>query len=159
MQPESGATPQLSAYLSLAHTFIGDLTVEVGIGNHDSPTWNTVVWNQTGGQARNLVLTDIDLTSALPEFFGGPRDWYLKVTDNLGGYTGTIEDFQVRYGFDQVVFKYAGGPVPIEDNATAYAYLHTTPIPEPTTGVLLLSGLAGLLLWGRSRHQVTWRNT
>ncbi len=133
-------TPALSAYVSLAHTYVGDLTVTVGIGEESDPTWSTTAWSQGGGSADNLVLTDLDCTDVLSEFLTGDLDWFLSVTDSFGGDVGTIEDFQIRYQFDEDVFYYDGSAVPIYDNQTVYAYLTT---PEPVTlGLLAFGGLA-----------------
>jgi hypothetical protein len=153
LQPVAGPPPELSAYLSIAHTAIVDLHVEIGIGDPDHPTWSKQdVWNHGGGLDDNLALTDIDLTGALSLFQAGPLRWYLKVQDVDPGDSGTIQDFQVRYGPNyEEVFKYGGPAVPIPDGsgAPAYALLDTIPVPEPCALVLLMVGMACLLLWRR----------
>jgi len=148
MDAVTDPVPELSAYLSLSHSYIGDLTVNVGVGDPNAPDWVTTVWDGAGGGDVNLVLTDIDCTDVLADFLSSELTWFLEVTDDASLDQGTIEDFQVRYNFDSLVFGYDGSPVPIYDNQTAYAYLTT---PEPLTLGLLAAGGLGLLLRRRRR--------
>jgi subtilisin-like proprotein convertase family protein len=122
MRPDTTATPQLSAYLSIAHPYLGDLEVEIGVGNPLLPTWKKTLWNRGGG-GKNLVLTDIDCTDMLSAASQGNLYWYLKVTDAYSGLSGTVENFQIRYGRDRVVYKFNGKSVPINDLQTSYLYL------------------------------------
>lgn len=141
-------TPELSAYISLAHPNVGDLLVTLGVGDPSSPTWSTTAWNHGGGTSDNLVLTDIDCLAELNEFKDKTLNWFLKVTDTATGNVGTIQDFQIRYKFDQKVFSYVGIPIAIGDNQSAYAYL-TTVIPEP--GAVWLAVLSCALGMRRRR--------
>jgi len=131
--PDPTPCPELSAYFSVAHTYIGKLDVEIGIGNPNAPLWHTnPTWSGPGSQSsnNNLVLTDIDCTGAMSLFQSGPQQWYLKVyNSSLLLYTGTIEDFQIRYEFDEVVFDWSSTPVPVDTRSTAYVYLDTYPVP------------------------------
>lgn len=90
------------------------------MGDPANPLWSTTVWSGNGEIDHNLVLTDIDLTGALPYLASnGLADngaWYLEVTDDVPGDVGDIEDFQVRVNFDQTVYHYTGEPVPITDD-------------------------------------------
>jgi subtilisin-like proprotein convertase family protein len=146
MDAVTDPTPHLSAYLSLAHTYIADLTVVVGVGDPDDPDWSITVWDNEGNfndYDNNLVLTDIDCTAVLSDFLAGDLDWFLKVEDDANGDEGAILDFQIRYGFDEDVVFYEGGPVAIYDRDTSYAYLDT--VPEPSTICLLILGGSALL--------------
>ncbi len=113
--PPSTPPPRFSAYISLAHTFIRDLAIELGIGSPEAPLWSETVWMHQGGGATNLVLTDLDIRQLLDAFHTQQLDWYLKVEDNSDTGTGWIEDFQIRYGFDQILYKLATPHVPIPD--------------------------------------------
>jgi hypothetical protein len=135
--------PALSAYFSVAHTSIGDLTVRLGVGDPGAPDWVITVWDEDGGTYDNLVLTDIDCTDVLAAFQSSELDWFLEVSDGSASHEGTIEDFQVRYNFDETVFTGGGTSVPVLDHQPAYAYLTT---PEPATLVLLAAGGLGLVL-------------
>jgi len=84
------------------------------VGDPASPQWNAIVWDQAGG-GKNLALTDIDLTPQLAAFHSQQLDWYLKVTDSTFTGAGWIEDFQIRYGFDQLVYQWGSSHVPIPD--------------------------------------------
>ena len=143
MDSEAGATPELSAYFSLAHTWIGDLSVEIGVGDPNDPEWSAAVWSREGSYSENLVLTDIDVSAMLADFLSGELQWYLKVTDDAGLDTGSILDFQIRNGFDEAVFAYDGEPVPIFDYSTSVVYLHT--VPEPATIAILAVGALAIL--------------
>jgi hypothetical protein len=146
--PDPDPAPQLSGYFSIAHTNISDLTVELGVGDHENPDWSTAVWNGSGGSSDNLVLTDIDITAMLDEFLADELTWYLKVTDGSGGNTGSILDFQIRYGFDEIVFGYEGDPVSVDDFGTSHVYVTT---PEPaSTALMAIGGI--ILLRRRRRH-------
>jgi len=143
MDAVTDPVPTLSAYFSLSHTYIGDLTVNLGVGDPASPDWVTNVWDEGGGTDENLVLTDIDCTALLADFLSSELHWFLEVTDDSPIDQGTIEDFQIRYGFDTLVFAYDGAAVPILDHQTSYVYVTS---PEPATLVLLVAGGLGLLL-------------
>jgi hypothetical protein len=137
MTAQTGTTPLLSAYFSLAHTYVGNLAVTIGVGDPSSPTWSTTAWSRGGGGGDNLVLTDIDCTAMLADFRAQPLNWYLQVYDAVSGNTGTIQDFQIRYNFDDIVAYYSGSPVAIGDLSTSYAYLLTNP---PLAGDANLDG-------------------
>jgi len=113
--PLRPAPPRLSAYISIAHPFIRDLEVELGLGSPEAPFWSKTVWMHEGGGARNLVLTHLDIRELLDGFHTQQLDWYLKVVDNSDTGTGWIEDFQIRYGLDQLVYRLATPHVPIPD--------------------------------------------
>lgn len=147
LRPDTTPVPQLSGYFSIAHTNISDLTVELGAGDPLDPDWSTTVWNGSGGSNDNLVLTDIDVTAMLDEFLAGELTWYLKATDGSSGNTGSILDFQIRYGFDDIVFGYEGSPVSINDFGTSYVYVVT---PEPASAALMAVG--GMILLRRRRR-------
>jgi len=149
LQPSTTPTPHLSAYFSIAHTYIGDLTVTLGTGDPAHPDWSTVAWNRGGTSADNLVLTDIDCSAVESQFVGHDLTWFLKVTDSKTGDTGTIEDFQIRWGPGDSVFDYSGPPVAILDNQTEYVYLAT---PEPGTLTLLALGCAAWVVRRRARR-------
>jgi autotransporter-associated beta strand protein len=127
MQPISGAHPPLSGYFSIARGYTYDLNVELGVGDPLNPTWKTIVWNHQGGQDNNLVLTDLDCTPIMADFRTKNLQWYLKVSQEYPQFPGTIQDFQIRYGFDQLDFKMTGAPVTIPDSGAGYVYLNTTP--------------------------------
>jgi hypothetical protein len=150
MDAVPGETPELSGYFSIAHTYIGDLTVELGVGNPSDPDWSSVVWDGFGS-ADNLVMTDIDCTDLLDDLRSGDLQWYLKVYDGAGGDVGTIEDFQIRYKFDEIVYDWDEPPVPISDFSYSYAYLTTARIPEPSTLLLAIAAIGSLILARRFR--------
>lgn len=133
-------TPTLSAYLSLAHTYIGDLVVNIGVGDPNDPDWSVNVWNQGGGSSVNLAITDIDATAMLADFLASDLTWFLEVEDMVGGDQGEILDFQIRYGYDELVYYYQGSPVAISDYETSYVYLDTYGVPEPASLILVLLG-------------------
>jgi autotransporter-associated beta strand protein len=127
MQPGGGETPRLSTYFSIARDFIGDMTIELGVGDPQNPQWKTTVRSPDNSQEHNLVLTDINAMAELSNFRTSPLNWYLKVTSTLAQYQGAIQDFQVRYGLDQRVFRMTGSPVSLVANTAVYANLQTTP--------------------------------
>ncbi|HLA86093.1 MAG TPA: dockerin type I domain-containing protein, partial [Thermoguttaceae bacterium] len=160
MDAVSDPTPQLSAYVSIAHTYIRDLAVTIGIGSPSSPTWSTDVWINGGSLTEdNLVLTDIDCTSVLSQFLNGETDWFLKVFDRQSPQYGTIEDFQIRYACDEMVYDWDLEPVDIPTRVDTYAYLTTTPlVPGDATGDGMVNELDAARLstfWGSS--DATWR--
>lgn len=148
-QKDPTPTPDLSAYVSIAHTYIGNLIVEIGYGDPANPDWSTIVWNHDGSGSDNLVLTDLDCTAALEDFLAGELDWYVKVADNAGGNTGTLEDFQIRYGPQGRIYEYDGPAMQIGDLQTITATVTT---PEPTTMALLGFGFAALAAVRRRRR-------
>lgn len=166
LEPIIDPVPELSAYLSIAHERIGDLEVELGVGDPASPDWSTTVWNQSGGTSTNLVLTDIDVTDLLDDIQTQTLDWYLKVTDHsdllsgseppeMLGDTGTIEDFQIRYNFDEIVFDYIGSPVTISSGSSSQVTLESDPeafgVPEPASLFMLLAAV-GFAITARRRR-------
>jgi len=135
LQPEPGMSPRLSGYLFIRHPYVAHLIVEIGLGDPDAPQWSAVVWDRERPGARNLALTDIDLRDHLWQMHTEETQWYLKVTDAQISAAGGIRDFQIRYGFDQLVCGWEGSEVPIPD---------ATPDPEdpwqpPTPGVTTLT--------------------
>lgn len=130
LMPVPQPVPELSAYIDLAHTYVGDLTVRVGLGDPSSPLWTETVWDGQGGGDHNLVLTNIDLTEALA-YLHQTQNWFLEVTDGAAQDTGSIEDFQIWFGGrDGERWFTSDTGTPIDDFSTAYAYL-TTDVPLP----------------------------
>jgi subtilisin-like proprotein convertase family protein len=115
--PPSGAM----ARVEIDHTYRGDLVVTVGVGNVSSPSWSKVVSNRSGGSADNLYV-DVDLSGGsayLPP--DGSKVWFLKVSDQAYGDTGTIRTFRITY--QGQTFSSTDPPVSVRDNQTSYAYI------------------------------------
>jgi subtilisin-like proprotein convertase family protein len=115
--PPSGAM----ARVEIDHTYRGDLVVTVGVGNVSSPSWSKVVSNRSGGSADNLYV-DVDLSGGsayLPP--GGSKVWFLKVSDQAYGDTGTIRTFRITY--QGQTFSSTDPPVSVRDNQTSYTYI------------------------------------
>lgn len=148
VEPQQVQTPELSGYcLVLNERAKYWLSVEMGIGDPDSPTWSSTVWES--GQTiwtENLILSDLDLSGALPYVTAGPCDWFMKVESTGNIFETTVLDFQVRYKFDEQVFGYAGAPVTLDGLGDVVVNLTTPIIPEPATTVLVAIGWAALRL-------------
>jgi subtilisin-like proprotein convertase family protein len=115
--PPSGGT----ARVEIDHTFRGDLVVIVGVGNVTSPSWSTVVSNQSGGSADN-VYADVDISGGsayLPP--SNTNVWFLKVSDQASGDTGTIRTFRITS--QGQAYSSTNPPVPVNDFQTGYAYI------------------------------------
>lgn len=117
MVDRQGYTPQNWARIRLTHTYRGDLSIWMGSGTPSSAPWSIPVSLNQGGSADDLdCYVDItDVGSALGR-------WWVQVTDNWTGDTGTLEEFTVYRG--------AGGslsstevPQAINDNSTVTATL------------------------------------
>jgi hypothetical protein len=139
--PQVVDTPVLSGYGAILHERAKYwLTVEMGIGDPENPTWSSVVWEP--GQTiftENLLLSDLDLTGALPYYRAGECEWFMKVdSESYSWLDTTVMDFQVRYMFDEQVFYYGGEPMMIDGTGSAVLNLTTTAIPEPSVIVLLV---------------------
>jgi len=149
VQPPSEPTPRLSAYLSITHPFIGDLLVELGVGDPESPQWSSTVWMGDGGSDDNLVLTDLDARSVLADLHSGGLDWYAKVMDLDAEAAGWIEDFQVRYGLDELVFQYGGPrtPIPDADPATGEPGVAVVSLQTPAVPARQLVWAGGAGRW------------
>ena len=87
----SGAVVSLSLSLNITHTWRGDLVVDL-----ISPSGTSVnVHERDGGSADNLVITDLDLTTA----FGGERasgSWSLRVQDLASQDVGTLQGWSLQ---------------------------------------------------------------
>ena len=89
----------VSVYINITHTYIGDLIVAV-----TSPEGTTVrLHNRTGGSAANIVgWYDADIAvdgpGALSDFTGESctGDWTLWVSDNAGADVGTVNQWCVK---------------------------------------------------------------
>ena len=144
VEPQDVQTPELSGYCCVLNPR-GKywLTVEMGIGDVDDPTWSSTVWQ--GGQAiwtENLILSDLDLSGALPYVQDGPCEWFMRVTSAGDVFETTVLDFQVRYNFDEKVFSYQGDPATLDGLGDVVVNLTTSAIPEPATAAMLAMGAA-----------------
>jgi subtilisin-like proprotein convertase family protein len=119
------APPAHQAHIEIRHTWIGDLTVKIGVGSPTSPQWSRLLWSRAGADADDIIM-DVDLTEAaayLPP--GAGNVWYLEVNDADLGDTGTISQFTIRSG--GVNISSPNTPVAIRDRQTCYAYVGATP--------------------------------
>ena len=95
--PVSSPIDAVEVFLDIAHTFIGDLIVDL-----TSPEGTTVrLHNRTGGTADNIygwypsqLASAESLDAFLDENPGG--DWELNVSDNAGSDTGTFNQWCLR---------------------------------------------------------------
>ncbi len=119
----------------------------MGIGDPDDPAWSSTVWES--GQTiwtENLLLSDVDLSGALPYVTAGPCEWFMKVESTGDIFETTVLDFQVRYKFDEQVFGYAGDPVTLDGLGDVVVNVTTPIIPEPAVTGLLVIGWAAIRL-------------
>ena len=110
-----------TARVEIDHTYRGDLVVTVGVGNVNTPSWSTVVSNRSGGSADN-VYADVDISGGsayLPP--SSTNVWFLKVSDQKTGDTGTIRTFRITYQGE--TYSSMETPVAVNDNQTNYAYI------------------------------------
>jgi hypothetical protein len=149
--PDPTPCPELSAYFFIAEALGQGVDVEIGVGDPGDPLWS-VIANTAAPEINydtidiNLALTDIDCTGAMDLFNGGFQQWYLKVDSHFPEDGGTIEDFQIRLGFDEHVFKCDGPPVVLSAEQSTIVYLTTVPVPEPAAAAMLLILAAGILV-------------
>ena len=121
------ATPSAAAHIDIAHTWIGDLVVDLGVGNPAAPDWVRTVSDRQGGGADFLVV-DVDISEAgafLPPSDTAP--WFLRVSDEANDDQGTIQEFVITH--EDTEYTSASTPVPIMDKQTSFAYVGK---PEPT---------------------------
>jgi subtilisin-like proprotein convertase family protein len=110
------------AHVYIQHMWIGDLIVDIGVGNTTSPQWSNRIWNGTGSQGSGYLDLTIDLTDAaayLPP--SSSNTWFLKVYDRYAKDTGTIVEFTIKYM--GTTYVSTDVPVPILDKQTSYAYI------------------------------------
>lgn len=93
------AVPEIPrARIRIQHTFIGDLTVRVGVGSPTDPVWQQVIANRQGGADQTLeVEVALEGTS---QYFPptADRPWYFRVCDNEAFDEGQIVEAWVRMG-------------------------------------------------------------
>ncbi len=121
------SSPQNYAHIDIRHPYRGDLVVRLGAGNPAAPNWVTTITDEEGGSVDNLIL-NVDIsgaTSYLPP--GTSYPWFLEVTDNAQGDTGTIQAFSIRYNNTTYNALNLTPPVQITDGETSYAYIGSTP--------------------------------
>ena len=117
----SSQAPEGTARVEIDHTYRGDLVVTVGVGNVNTPSWSTVVSNRSGRSADN-VYADVDISGGsayLPP--SSTNVWFLKVSDQKTGDTGTIRTFRITYQGE--TYSSMDTPVAVNDNQTNYTYI------------------------------------
>jgi len=101
------------ARIRIAHSYVGDLEVTLGIGNPEQPLWSQTVWNRQGGSS-SVISLDVEVDDGAAFFPPGPdAPWFLQVCDRDRYDTGNILSFKVTLG-DQAYFA-ADVPAPIVD--------------------------------------------
>ncbi len=100
-----------SAYFSIADQNVGNLSIDIGLGDPADPLWQTSVpapATQPTGPAIGIdyVDPDCDISGGIDYLMahpGTPENWYIKVSGGQGvvsgnqATTGWIQDFQIRY--------------------------------------------------------------
>ena len=93
----SGPIIEVNVYLDITHPYVGDIWVRIA-----SPIGTLVtLHNRSGGSADNLIgWYDSQLTPAQPlSAFNGQDPvgtWTLTVRDELGGYTGSLNEWRIE---------------------------------------------------------------
>ena len=99
-------------------------------GNFDTSAWSTGDVNKMGGEAFSLILVDNSTYTSLADVKNG--DGFVLRTDVSGSdYDGDLSD-------NYAIFA--------DYNSIASGDWQTYNVPEPTSGLLLLLGVAGLAL-------------
>lgn len=108
------AVPEIPrAQIRIAHSFIGDLTVTVGVGNPASPVWQQVIVNRQGG-AEQFLEIDVALEGTAQYFPPtAARPWFFRVCDNEAFDEGQVLEASVRMG--GVTFSSVDLPAQISD--------------------------------------------
>lgn len=91
--PDAFTFKTVSVSFDIAHTWIGDLKVELLKDNASVATLHA----NSGGSQQNLALTKT-LTAAEVGGGAGKATWSLKVVDNAAQDTGTIKSFKLAFG-------------------------------------------------------------
>ncbi|MCD6309253.1 MAG: putative Ig domain-containing protein, partial [Candidatus Eremiobacteraeota bacterium] len=85
----------------VSHPGRGELNIEMGVGNPDSPTWSKTFFNNIGGTSNAISSSDkivVDLTDGWDHFQPGTaQNYFLKVADDSGGGVGTIDYMAIEY--------------------------------------------------------------
>lgn len=109
----------------IEHTYLGDLTVDLGVGYPDNPDWAINICNgeNVGG---NLNLT-IDISEAnqyLPP--SEANRWFIKVYDRGNENLGEIREFTITHNGQ--TFASTCIPVPIYGLRTSFTYIPGVPV-------------------------------
>jgi subtilisin-like proprotein convertase family protein len=88
----AGAVSKVTVSTNITHTFRGDLVVQVVAPSGQVAT----ISNRAGGSADNLVVTDMDITTAFPATTTFNGTWQLFVRDLAAVDVGTINSFQLK---------------------------------------------------------------
>lgn len=112
------------AFIQLTHSFQDDIQLWLGYGDPESPTFETLVAADEGGDASGTFSYEVDLSAqqgAFPPDYGAHR-WYLKVQDDSVANTGTVDVFRLELGDE--VYSTEGLPQPIPDDLSfCYVFL------------------------------------
>lgn len=117
----------------------GDMTGDI--------TWNTVTIYANGAVAQTISASDLydqwDVAFLNVDGYEASTSFYAEIKDSQG------RDFNAQSATVQLAdlsnYLFEGGIIPT--GGTAYAFTNFAgAVPEPTTGLLMLFGLAGLAL-------------
>lgn len=109
--------------VDITHERRGDLVIDIGVGNPDSPIFRKRIFNHEGGDAIDLYLTkEIDID---PQYFPPSTNhtWYMKVYDGLSGHEGYLDSFRVTRG-ETTYHCNSSLPKRIRDLDTVFAYVN-----------------------------------
>ena len=129
---------------SISHSYMADNVLFIGVGNPSTPHWEAMVqshvWDSSGS---------FDISGGSTWLWG--NQWYLKVSDEWGGDSGSVTNFQIRPG-DGNTYVSPDHPG-IWDDHVSYAYIQmpSSTVPEPATMALMGMGVAGLLGFRRKK--------
>ena len=139
----STQTSNMTAQVVINHTYIGDLVVTLGVGDPNSPTWSTVIWNRQGGSGQNINTT-VDISNAAASLPPSQQNrWFLKAQDEAAEDVGTIENFTITV--NGTTYTANDTPLPIPDVGTSIAYIPSVAdVPPVVKGTSPASGVTGV---------------
>ena len=86
------------AHVDIAHTYVGDLTVRVGVGDPSNPVWSQVISARQGGSDDRLLL-NMALDDGAQYFPPSSQyPWFVQACDEAKYDTGQIDAFSITKG-------------------------------------------------------------